>query len=169
MKLNCQVSGKVMRTISLGLLALISTTPAAAELVGRVVAVLDGDTVTVQETGQSSRDIRLSRIDAPERSQAFGQHARQSLSAMVYGKDVRIEVSVQDRQTLTMGKLWLDGVDINLEQLRRGMAWLNREQATDPNYHQVEAQARSQRVGLWSQPNAQPPWEYRNLGVRWRE
>jgi endonuclease YncB( thermonuclease family) len=167
--LNCQVSEKVMRAISLGLLALISTTPGAAELVGRVVAVLDGDTVTVQETGQSSRDIRLSRIDAPERSQAFGQHARQSLSAMVYGKDVRIEVSVQDRQTLTMGKLWLDGVDINLEQLRRGMAWLNREQATDPNYQQVEAQARSQRVGLWSQPNAQPPWEYRNLEVRWRE
>jgi endonuclease YncB( thermonuclease family) len=68
-----------------------------------------------------------------------------------------------------MGKLRMKGVEINLEQIKRGMAWVDVKQAKDPDYAQAEEQARTAHVGLWSQPNPLPPWEYRNLEIRWRE
>ena len=163
-----------MRSISLGLALLTAGPPVCAfERVGQVVAVLDGDTITFRETGKPAdkppEDIRLTQIDAPERGQSFGQQSRESLSTLVHGKRVKIDVIGEDRHGLSVGKLWLDGVDINLEQVKRGMAWVNLEQDKDPVYQQAEMQVRSARIGLWSQPNPLPPWEYRNLEIRWRE
>lgn len=163
-----------MRSISLGLALLSAGPPVCAfERVGQVVAVLDGDTISFRETGQPAdkppEDIRLSQIDAPERGQSFGQQARESLSALVHGKRVKIDVMGEDRHGRSLGKLRVDGADINLEQVKRGMAWVDLKQAKDTVYEQAERQARSAHVGLWSQPNPMPPWEYRNLEIRWRE
>lgn len=163
-----------MRTISLGLALLTAGPPICAiERVGQVVAVLDGDTITFRETGKPAdkppEDIRLSQIDAPERGQSFGQQARESLSSLVHGKRVKIDVMGEDRHGRSLGKLRVDGADINLEQVKRGMAWVDLEQAKDPVYEEGERLARSAHVGLWSQPNPMPPWEYRNLEIRWRE
>lgn len=163
-----------MRTISLGLALLTAGPPICAfERVGQVVAVLDGDTITFRETGKPAdkppEDIRLSQIDAPERSQAFGRQARESLTALVHGKVLKIDVLGEDRHGRTMGKLRIDGVESNLEQIKRGMAWVDVKQAKDPVYEQAERQARTNHVGLWSEPNPLPPWEYRNLEIRWRE
>ena len=163
-----------MRSISLGLALLTAGMPVSAfERVGQIVGVLDGDTITFRETGKptdkSFEDIRLSQIDAPERSQAFGRQARESLTALVHGKVLKIDVLGEDRHGRTMGKLRIDGVEINLEQIKRGMAWVDVKQAKDPVYEQAERQARTDHVGLWSEPNPLPPWEYRNLEIRWRE
>jgi endonuclease YncB( thermonuclease family) len=159
-----------MRSISLGL-ALLTAGPTvcAFERVGQVVAVLDGDTISFRETGKPPEDIRLGQIDAPERGQSFGQQARESLSALVHGKWVNIDVMGDDRHGRSLGKIRLDGADINLEQVKRGMAWVDLKQAKDSVYEQAERLARSAHIGLWSQPNPLPPWEYRNLEIRWRE
>ena len=163
-----------MRSMSLGLALLTAGMSVCAfEQQGQVVTVLDGDTITFRATGNSSdkstQDIRLSQIDAPERNQPFGRQARDSLSALVQGKVLRIDELGKDRQGRTMGKLRMKGVEINLEQIKRGMAWVDVKQAKDPDYAQAEEQARTAHVGLWSQPNPLPPWEYRNLEIRWRE
>ncbi len=64
---------------------------AGLALEGKVVGVSDGDTITVLTDGRESIRIRLAEIDAPEKSQAFGQRSKQSLSDMVFSKTVRVE------------------------------------------------------------------------------
>jgi endonuclease YncB( thermonuclease family) len=55
----------------------------AATIEGRVVAVADGDTVTVLDDSHTRHKIRLTGIDAPEKKQAFGMRSKQSLSDLV--------------------------------------------------------------------------------------
>jgi endonuclease YncB( thermonuclease family) len=61
------------------------------ELSGRVVGVADGDTITVLGLNRVQHRIRLAGIDAPEKSQAYGQVSKQHLSALVFGQNVTVE------------------------------------------------------------------------------
>lgn len=137
-------------------------------LTGRVVAVADGDTVTVLDAEHRSYKVRLSGIDAPEKKQAFGQRAQQSLSEMVHGREVRVTAQKKDRYGRVVGRLQRGEMDVNLEQLRRGLAWhykqYEQEQAPDERerYREAEAQARTQRMGLWRDAQPVPPWVFRH-------
>ena len=95
----------------------------ATTLVGRVVGVADGDTVTVLDSANQQFKICLAGIDAPEKRQAFGQRSKQSLSAMVMGRDVRVEYLGRDRYSRIVGKVLVEGMDACLAQVRSGMAW----------------------------------------------
>lgn len=139
----------------------------AAELHGQVVAISDGDTITVLDGSKTQHKIRLAGIDAPEKRQAFGQRSKQSLSELVYLRQVTVETSKRDRYGREIGKILLHGADVNLEQVRRGMAWhyraYQREQsaADRKTYADVEEQARTARVGLWRDADPAAPWEFR--------
>ena len=69
---------------------LLFTALARAELVGPVVAILDGDTIDVLVDRQPIR-VRLAQIDAPEKRQAFGTRARQTLAGLVFRQSVTVE------------------------------------------------------------------------------
>ena len=56
----------------------------AGTIKGKVVAVADGDTITVLDATNTKHKIRLQGIDAPEKAQAFGQKSKQSLHQMVH-------------------------------------------------------------------------------------
>ena len=58
----------------------------AAMIIGKVVSVADGDTITVLDADKTQHKIRLNGIDAPEKAQPFGQRSKQSLSDLVFGK-----------------------------------------------------------------------------------
>ncbi len=131
---------------------------------GRVVGVADGDTITVLTDGRESIRIRLAEIDAPEKSQAFGQRSKQSLSDMVFGKTVRVEQQDVDRYGRVVGRVFVGGTDVNAEQVRQGMAWVYRQYLRDTTLLNVEQEARTARRGLWSDLNPMPPWEYRHGG-----
>jgi len=133
-----------------------------ADLSGRVVAVADGDTITVLDASNRQIKIRLHQIDAPEKKQDFGQASKQSLSTLVFGKQVKIEVADTDKYGRTVGKIWIGGMDANLEQVKRGMAWVYEKYANDPAYFAAERTAKMNRVGLWDQPNPTPPWVFRH-------
>ena len=134
---------------------------AASELVGRVVAIADGDTLTVLVTRQQIK-VRLTDIDAPERKQPFGTRSRQSLADMCAGKDARIAEQGKDRYGRTLGRVSCAGVDANAEQVRRGMAWVYvRYAPKDSPLYVVEAEARAARRGLWQDARPVPPWEWR--------
>jgi endonuclease YncB( thermonuclease family) len=133
-----------------------------ADITGKVVGVADGDTITVLDSSKELTKIRLYGIDAPEKKQDFGQRSKQSLSDLVYGKKVSIEVADTDKYGRTVGKVWVNGKDANLEQVRRGMAWVYTEYASEPAYFAAERTAKTTRIGLWSQPNATPPWVFRH-------
>jgi endonuclease YncB( thermonuclease family) len=148
-----------------GLLLTLATLPALAQTItGRVVGVSDGDTLTLLEPGNKQTKVRLAQIDAPEKSQDFGQVSKQALSDLVFGKSVTVEVETTDRYGRTVGKVLVGEKDANLAQVKAGMAWVYRQYAKDPSYFAAEAAAKAAKVGIWSRPDVIPPWEYRHGG-----
>lgn len=149
------------------LAALLAALPAgAAEPPGRVVAVHDGDTLTVLRGDRRIR-VRLRDIDAPELGQPFGQNARRSLSELCFGKQAVLEPSGRDRYRRVLARVRCDGVDANREQVRRGLAWIFVRYADpDSPLYADEREAREARRGLWSAPDAIPPWDWRDATRR---
>lgn len=147
---------------------LVAFSAPAETLSGRVVGVSDGDTVSVLDATNSQWKIRLMGIDAPEKNQAFGQRSKQHLSDLVFDKQVRIEYSKKDRYGRTIGKILVDGIDANLEQIKAGMAWhykqYQKEQTSSDRslYSEAEDRARVGHVGLWADSDPTPPWEFRH-------
>jgi endonuclease YncB( thermonuclease family) len=135
---------------------------------GKVVSIADGDTITVLDAQYVQHRIRLQGIDAPERRQDFGAASREHLANLVFGKYVRIEFEKVDRDGRLVGKVWADGNDECLEQLKAGLAWhykeYEREQpASDRQlYASAELEARNERRGLWKDQAPIPPWEFRH-------
>lgn len=150
-----------MKLIAL-LCLVVSVHVHAESITGRVVGVADGDTLTVLDSNKGLTKIRLHQIDAPEKKQDFGQRSKQSLSELVYGKQVRLEVFDTDHYGRKVGKVWVNGQDANLEQVKRGMAWVYEKYASDPAYFAAERAAKSGRIGLWNQQNPTPPWVFRH-------
>ena len=129
---------------------------------GRVVVVSDGDTISVLTPAKEQVKVRLYAIDAPEAKQAFGARAKQELSDLVYGKTVTIEVEDKDRYGRTVGRVFADGVDVNLEMVRRRFAWWYRAYAKkDVALAKAEAEAKNAGRGLWADKTPVPPWEFR--------
>jgi endonuclease YncB( thermonuclease family) len=133
----------------------------AASLLCLVVGISDGDTLTVRCGDQPQQRIRLMEIDAPEKAQAYGQKAKQALSALVYGQQIDVEVSGSDRYRRTLAHLKLDDVDINRVMVRQGFAWCYRQYLRDRSCLDDEARAKAQHLGLWADPDPTPPWEWR--------
>jgi endonuclease YncB( thermonuclease family) len=143
----------------------------AATLTGRIVAVADGDTVTLLDDSNTQHKIRLSGIDAPEKKQDFGMRSKQSLSELVFDKQVKVETGKKDRYGREIGKILVHGQDANLEQVNRGLAWHYKQyargqSATDRKlYDYAQKDASAAKRGLWASATPTPPWEYRHKGV----
>ena len=139
----------------------------AATIEGRVVGVADGDTVTVLDANKVQHKVHLSGIDAPEKKQAFGQRSKESLSNLVFDKQVIVESDKTDRYGRAVGKILVGATDANLEQVTRGFAWhykaYEREQSVNDRklYDFAETEARAARRGLWRDVAPIPPWEFR--------
>jgi endonuclease YncB( thermonuclease family) len=149
------------------ILILIQVTTHADSLTGRVVRVTDGDTIVVLDPTNTQHKIRLQGIDAPERGQAFGTKSKDHLASLIAGGAVTVDYSKRDRYKRIVGKVLLDGDDMNLEQVKSGMAWHYKkyqgEQSSDDRiaYSDAELEARRDKLGLWADQNPVPPWEYR--------
>ncbi len=139
----------------------------AETVTGRVIGIADGDTVTVLDAAKVQHKIRLSGIDAPEKAQAFGNRSKESLSDLAFDKTVTVETDKRDRYGREVGKILVNGRDVNLTQVERGMAWhykaYEREQSSDDRklYDAAEMGARAARKGLWRDAEPTPPWDYR--------
>ena len=90
-------------------------------MTGRVVGISDGDTLTVLVERRQVK-VRLADIDAPELKQAFGTRSRQSLAALCFNREVRLETAGTDRNGRTIATVHCAGTDANAEQVRQGMA-----------------------------------------------
>jgi endonuclease YncB( thermonuclease family) len=64
---------------------------------GRVVAITDGDTLTILTTDRVQHRVRLAGIDTPEKRQPFGQAAKNHLSSLVNGQTVKVNYYKRDR------------------------------------------------------------------------
>lgn len=152
-----------------GLLLCLSIGSVSADTItGRVVGVSDGDTITVLSHQNEQFKIRLSGIDAPEKAQAFGQRSKEKMSDLVFDKLVTVEWSKRDRYQRIIGKVIVANQDAGLALISSGLAWhykkYEKEQAVldRERYATAEDAARLKRVGLWSDADPVPPWEWRS-------
>ena len=143
------------------LLLLLSLHSLAAEIAGKVVGVTDGDTITVLDTTNTQYRIRLDRIDAPERRQAFGAKSKQFLSSLIFEKNVRIIYEKKDRYGRILGIVFLGENEINLTMIQHGMAWHYSHYDNTERYAAAEREARQKKIGLWIDPNPISPYIFR--------
>ena len=153
--------------ISLLLLVLFPFGVSADTLIGKVVKITDGDTLVVLDADNTQHKIRLSGIDAPESNQPFGKRSKEALSALVAGQRVEVDWHKLDRYGRIVGKVIAQGKDVNLAQVRTGMAWWYRKYANEQSlvdqglYEAAEAKARVTGVGLWGDKDPIAPWDWR--------
>jgi endonuclease YncB( thermonuclease family) len=163
----------IRRPLLLALIVFLAGTapPAAAaglRAQGTVVALDDGDSFDLQLSPRTTVAIRLHAIDAPELVQPHGEEARQALSETIDGRPVRVDCYKQDPRGRYVCRAWAGGVDLQLRMLEQGHAWhftmyLDEQSSRERDlYAQAQAQARSNRRGLWRQARPMPPWNCRD-------
>lgn len=147
---------------------------AAHDFTAKVIAVLDGDTVLIRRAGGLVK-IRLAEIDAPEvahavldgltsssqKDQAFGEASKRSLSGMVLGKQVDVVTQAVDQYGRLVAKLSIDGLDVNAEQVRRGMAWEYSHHYGNHALVALQEEAKQAARGLWARDKPIPPGDWR--------
>jgi endonuclease YncB( thermonuclease family) len=148
----------------------------ADTLTGKVVSVADGDTITLLDVSNMQHRIRLAQIDAPETShgknkpaQPFGNDSKQSLAALTFGKIVTASCGDTDRYGRSVCSVSVDGLDVNREQVRRGMAMVYEKYATDRTLYSDQKTAQASRLGVWAEASPTPPWVWRKAAGRWNK
>jgi endonuclease YncB( thermonuclease family) len=171
------LSGVPLKTLLLALLLLPLAT-AAETLAGRVVKIVDGDTVYVLDADQEQHKIRLEGIDAPERGQPFGTKSKERMADRVAGREVEVDWYKEDRWGRLIRTVWVatpecrqvtcpKTLDAGLALITAGLAWYFKRYAHEQSeeererYAFAEEEARARKVGLWRDPNPVPPWEWR--------
>lgn len=155
-----------MLKILLPLFLLCPCIVAFADVTGKVVGVMDGDTIKILTATNEQVKVRFNQIDAPEKDQPWGQDSKKALSDAVFGKQVTVTDTSTDKYQRTLGTVMLGSVNINKQQVANGNAWAYRQYLKDQEYLSLEDKAKSAKRGLWSLQADQimPPWEWRHGG-----
>jgi len=129
----------------------------AEEQLFKVVKVVDGDTITL-ENGEV---VRYIGIDAPETAhssktvQCFGEEASEKNKELVEGKMVKLEkdISERDKYDRLLRYVWVDGIFVNDYLVREGYAYAS-TYPPDVKYSEqflkTQQEARRQNKGLWA-------------------
>lgn len=137
---------------------------AASALLCLVIAISDGDSLTVRCGEHRPLRVRVAAIDAPERKQAFGQRARQNLARLCFRQQARLYTLGRDVYGRTLAHVRCGGQDVAAAQVSAGLAWVYR--SGDRELERLQRQARESRTGLWSHPRPVAPWDYRRRHQR---
>jgi micrococcal nuclease len=132
-------------------------------LQGKVIKIMDGDTFDLIDSAQKVQRIRLYGIDCPENGQDFSQVAKRFVSDRILQQYVDVHVFYLDRYKRAVGKVMINAEELNVTLLQKGFAWHYLAYDQSEKYANAQADAKKLKLGLWIQPNATPPWEYRQL------
>ena len=154
-------------------LVLVTSASAGEVFTGTVVAVTDGDTISVVRHGFYMHDatpekVRLAGIDAPEKTQPWGVQAHLFMQSLVHQQNVTVTVEKTDRygRLVSTVHVWdsrmVESRNVGHELVRAGLAWWYRQYAPkDLILAQLEAEARAAGRGLWAHSNPIAPWAWR--------
>jgi endonuclease YncB( thermonuclease family) len=151
--------------VVIALLCALVTPVAAQRFAGRVLEVIDGDTVVVAR-GRGQVKVRLFGIDAPEGTQPFGQESTAALSRLVMGKVIDVQMKDMDPFGRLVGIVSVGGIDVGEALVRAGAAWHYVEFSDSAALAEAQREARAGRRGLWQSPSPQPPWLFRDIPQR---
>jgi endonuclease YncB( thermonuclease family) len=129
----------------------------------RVLAVADGDTLTVSGDGRRTTRIRLHGIDAPELRQPFGRRAREALADLVGNRTARVVGIETDRYERLIADLYVGTNWVNATLVAEGWAWHYRYHSDARVLAAAERRARDRSLGLWRDHDPVPPWNWRQL------
>ncbi|EHK9899045.1 thermonuclease family protein [Escherichia coli] len=131
------------------------------EIQGKVIRVLDGDTIEVLQDKKPVR-IRLANIDAPEKKQAFGRWSANQLKALLAAQPVTVTYTQTDRYGRIIGHVFTtNGTDASRFMVQSGAAWVYERYNVDESLPALQREAQEQKRGLWGDANPVPPWEWR--------
>lgn len=140
---------------------------------GRVIKIVDGNTLTVMLPDSFKLKVELANIDAPEKNQPHFQQAKQALSDKVFTEDVRVDIVSWKRNDLVVGLVVMDGEYVNSWMVDEGHAWVYPQQSDDPELMDLQLSAKEGMRGIWALSDVErvPPWEWRQgkrIGTRER-
>lgn len=144
--------------------------------------VIDGDTIQINSVDgsiETKQYARLVCIDAPETGQSpWGVTSAKKLSNILReSKVVAVQRLGTDRYKRALVLLSTQTIDegsfsgnVQKELVKNGLAYVYHSyKANCPIYHELvdlENDARSKGIGVWSSPDNVPPWEYRKNQIR---
>ncbi|EBB2472662.1 micrococcal nuclease [Salmonella enterica] len=144
------------------LVILFSGSLFAADIQGKVIRVLDGDTIEVLQDKTPVR-IRLANIDAPEKKQAFGRWSTNQLKGLVAAQSVTVMYTQTDRYGRIIGRVFTtNGTEASRFMVKSGAAWVYDKYNSDNSLPALQQEAKDHRRGLWADSNPMPPWEWRH-------
>ena len=169
---NVMTMGVVLIALAAGVLEAAEKpypVPKGETVTGKCVGVHDGDSMTVLVDGNRQVKVRLESIDAPELGQAYSRRSKEALAGMVMNKECRVESLGPDKYQRTLGRVMVDGQDVNGSMVESGWAWHydrfdNRKSMADK-----QTAARAARVGLWADAHPIAPWDWRKLDKEHRQ
>ena len=133
-------------------------------IIGKVVAITDGDTFKLLTKDSTLIKVRLANIDCPERKQPFSKKAKQFVSDAIFSKTVTLKVLKKDRYRRYISNvIYDDSLSLSHELVKKGLAWHYKKYSKDSLLQALEDEARKNKLGLWQDKNAMAPWEWRNL------
>lgn len=132
-----------------------------ANLQGKVIRVVDGDTIELLDQNKKRHKIRFFGIDAPESNQAYGLKSKQFLASLVAGKEVKIHTKEKDKYGRILGIVYLDDKDINKIMVENGFAWAYTYYSD--KYKLEHDQAKKDKNGLWADKNPIEPYKWRKM------
>ncbi|MEI6547472.1 MAG: thermonuclease family protein [Burkholderiales bacterium] len=178
---NAAFAAVLLACLAAGLLTAGFSTakpPAPAMVDGVSINVQDGDSFVLRDDLGNRIRVRISGIDAPEKSQPFADRSRQHLRDLMRDVRIRLEPVKVDVFGRTVARVWVlsddgkSGRDAGLAQIEAGMAWHFKRYRSDQHdqdaarYAKAEREARSAELGLWRDPSPEPPWEFRTRTKR---
>ena len=129
--------------------ALAQVAPPGTEIAGTVTDVVSGDTLVVMDGGRRI-EVRLADINAPQGSEFHAPASRNLLSGMVQGEEIRIKVTGSAGPDEVFGRVVMKELDVNLEMIKRGAAYVCWDFPTETYFLPWETQAKRLRLGLWA-------------------
>jgi micrococcal nuclease len=130
-------------------------------LIGTVAKIIDGDSVIIKGEDGNEQQVHLEGIDAPEVKQPWGDKATKALDELIKGKKVEVKWKKKDDYQRILGQIYQEDAHINLEMLKKGLAWHFKRYYKSELFEKAEAAAKGSKVGLWSDSDPTPPWDYR--------
>jgi len=130
---------------------------------GKIVGITDGDTVKLLTVDKILIKVRVANIDCPEQKQPYSARAKQFTSNQIFEKQVKLEYLKKDRYgRYICNIIYDDSLNLSKQLLKNGMAWHYVKYSNDESLQVLEDEAKKNKVGLWQDPNAIPPWEWRS-------
>ena len=121
-----------------------------------VTTVSTGDTITVSSGNNELHRVRIYGIVSPKLDESFGNEARVFLSRQILGKSISLVSKKTTNEGLLMAEVYMNGINIGIEQVRAGLAQLAIDQSSQPDqnyfrpYLDAEFIAKSGRFGIWA-------------------